>query len=258
MLVHEPQWLISVAILTQVLSQVSGKDYGKKGPGVATDFDYEFFVWTSGTTGARLYVKFASFSLAQCDDVESNLKNCIVDGNFYGGGSLGKVVGTVTSVLDGCTVKGNVYGAGYSASLPTLQVRVAGFTTNPNYNSASGMFEPGVFSGTTEFTWKNAGEAGVTLNNNQSGSDLTNNYIYTAIDLSKSNLGSVTGNIKLTLKGTTKVKGSVFGGGEESVVGGNTEVIVNDQTRVYGNIYGGGNMGEVGGNTTVILNGVEL
>lgn len=239
-------------------SQNSGKNYGKKGPGVATDFDYEFFVWSSGKTGARFFVKFASFSLAQCNDVESHLKKCTIENNFYGGGSLGKVAGSVASDLDGCTVKGSVYGAGYSATLPTLQMRDAGFTTNPNYNSASGMFEPGVFSGSTEFSWKNTSEAGVTLTDGQSGSDLTNHYVYTPIDLSKDNLGSVTGNISLILRGKTKVKGSVFGGGEESIVGGNTEIQVNDQTRVYGNIYGGGNMGKVGGNTKVILNGTEL
>ena len=237
-------------------SQQSNKDYGKKGPGVATDFDYEFFVWTSGTTGARFYVNFAAFSLAQCNDVVSNLKNCLIENNFYGGGSLGSVVGDIASELDGCTVKGDVYGAGFSATLPTLQVRDGGFTTAPNFNSASGMFEPGVFSGTTEFSWKNAAVAGVTLSNNNSGSDLTNHYIYTNTVLT--NLGSVTGDIKLNLKGRTKVTGSVFGGGEESIVIGNTEVQINDQTRVYGNIYGGGNMGEVNHNTKVILNGTEL
>ena len=237
-------------------SQQSNKDYGKKGPGVATDFDYEFFVWTSGTTGARFYVNFAAFSLAQCNDVVSNLKNCLIENNFYGGGSLGSVVGDIASELDGCTVKGDVYGAGFSATLPTLQVRDGGFTTAPNFNSASGMFEPGVFSGTTEFSWKNAAVAGVTLSNNNSGSDLTNHYIYTNTVLT--NLGSVTGDIKLNLKGRTKVTGSVFGGGEESIVIGNTEVQINDQTRVYGNIYGGGNMGEVNQNTKVILNGTEL
>ena len=126
-------------------SQISGKDYGKKGPGVATDFDYEFFVWSSGTTGARFFVKFASFSLAQCNDVSSTLKKCTVETNFYGGGNLGKVVGKATSVLEECTVKGNVYGAGYSASLPTVEVRNAGFTKDPNFNSQSGMFEPGAF-----------------------------------------------------------------------------------------------------------------
>jgi hypothetical protein len=234
-------------------SQQSGKDFGKKGPGVATDFDYEFFVWTSGKTGARFYIMFAAFSLAQCNDVKSNLKNCIIDENFYGGGSLGKVVGTVNSELDGCTVNGNVFGAGFSASLPTLQVRDEGFTTDPNYNSGSGMFEPGIFSPTTEFSWKNAAEAGVTLKNNTSGSDLSNHYIYTDIDLSKSNLGSVAGSVNLTLKGTT-VTGNVFGGGESSyVTGAGNTVTVNllGETQVNGNVFGGGDKGVVECSTVV-------
>ena len=246
-------------------SQNSGKDYGKKGPGVATDFDYEFFVWTSGKTGARFYVKFAAFSLAQCNDVESKLKKCIIENNYYGGGSLGKVVGTVTSVLEDCMVKGNVFGAGFSASLPTLQVRDAGFTTDPKYNSGSGMFEPGVFSGTTEFTWRNisdASEDGTTLEldnkgkikDGKPGSNLTNHYIYTDIDLSKSNLGSVAGSVNLTLKGNTTVAGSVFGGGESSyVTGAGNTVTVNliEDTQVNGNVFGGGDQGEVQCSTVV-------
>ncbi|MBQ6378751.1 MAG: hypothetical protein IJJ56_08155 [Prevotella sp.] len=245
--------------------------YGKKGPGVATDFDYEFFVWSSGQTGGRFYVKFASFSLAQCNDVESTLKECTVENNFYGGGSLGKVDGTVTSELEDCRVKGNVFGAGYSASLPSLQVRDAGFAPNgsngyqiPNYNSASGMFEPGVSSGITTFTWKNASEAGVTLTNNNSGSDLnTDHLIYTDMNLSHSNLGSVAGNVTLTIKGssvigtagdTTGKKGNVFGGGESSyVTGAGNKVTVNIQgdTKVYGNVFGGGDEGVVEGSTQV-------
>ena len=248
-------------------SQTSGKDYGKKGPGVATDFDYEFFVWSSGATGARLYVKFAAFSLAQCNDVVSKLKGCTIENNFYGGGSLGKVVGTVTSELEDCVVKGNVFGAGYSAELPTLQVRDAGFATNgnPNYNSASGMFEPGVFSGTTEFTWKNATEAGVTLSNNSTnGSNLTEHYIYTNIDLSKSNLGSVDGDVNLTIKGNSVIgtvgdtaTGNVYGGGDESYVtddkeaGHTVTVTLQGNTQVLGNVFGGGNKGEVSGKTIV-------
>ena len=227
--------------------------YGKKGIGVATDFDYEFFVWSTGQTGGRFFVKFASFSLAQCNDVESHLKNCIVDGNFYGGGSLGKVVGTVTSVLDGCTVKGNVYGAGYSATLPTLQVRVAGFTTNPNYNSASGIFEPGVFSGTTEYHWKHVNS----LSNNSAGTSTSSdsNFVHTTVDLN--NLGSVQ-TATLTLKGTTVVgttgnpnTGDVFGGGESSAVLGNTQVLLKGATHVLGSVYGGGDEGPVNGDTEV-------
>ena len=233
--------------------------YGKKGPGVATDFDYEFFVWSSGKTGARLYVKFAAFSLARCNDVESTLKGCTIENNFYGGGSLGKVVGTVTSELEDCVVKGNVFGAGYSASLPTLEVRDAGFTQNPNYNKDSGMFEPGIFSGTTKFTWKNASEAGVTLSNNNPGSSEGNKNVYTNIDLNKSNLGSVDGNVNLTIKGKSKIgglagKGNVYGGGESSYVTGashKVKVTLLDDTEVEGNVFGGGDEGIVEGSTEV-------
>lgn len=244
-------------------SQTTGKDYGKKGPGVATDFDYEFFVWTSGATGARLYVLFAAFSTAQCNKVSSSLKRCTIENNYYGGGSLGKVVDSVTSVLDNCSVKGNVFGAGFSATLPSIQVRNGGFTQNPNYNSGSGMFEPGIFTGTTEFTWKNASEADVTLTNGGSGSDLTNHYIYTNQNLSKSNLGSVSGNVTITIKGNTTVgtetspgvlkanTGNVYGGGDESIVSGNTTVILQDGAHVLGNVYGGGNQGAVGGSSEV-------
>jgi hypothetical protein len=228
--------------------------YGKKGFGVATDFDYEFFVWTSGSTGGRFYVKFAAFSLAQCNDVESNLKKCTIEENFYGGGSLGKVVGTATSVLEDCTVNGNVYGAGYSASLPTVEVRDAGFTKVPNYNKNSGMFEPAEFSGTTTFTWQNAAAAGKTLTNGQSGSDLTNHILYTNAELTT--LGQVA-NSDLTIKGTTTVAGSVYGGGEESAVGGAIEVNIQNGT-ILTDVFGGGKKGEVSGNINVNVTGGQM
>ena len=195
--------------------------YGKKGPGVATDFDYEFFVWSTGQTGARFYIKFASFSLAQCNDVESKLKGCTIENNFYGGGSLGKVVGDVTSELDGCTVKGNVFGAGFSARVPTLEVRNAGFTQNPKFNSESGMFEPGVFSGTTTFNWKN----GSFPANGKADPAFAEGNVTTDINLEKTNLGSVSGTVTLTIKGDSEIgtqgdatTGNVYGGGDESTV----------------------------------------
>ncbi len=244
-------------------SQNSGKDYGKKGPGVATDFDYEFFVWSSGKTGARFFVKFASFSLAQCNNVVSNLKNCTIENNYYGGGSLGKVAGTATSVLDSCTVKGNAFGAGYSASLPTLQVRDGGFTTNPKYNSGSGMFEPGIFTGTTEFTWKQ-----VASYPSEGGAGFDGTQVITTQNLDKTNLGSV-GAATLTLKGNTTVgtlngssqlvegTGNVYGGGDESTVSGNTTVILQQGANVLGNVYGGGNNGAVGGDSEVKIQDPE-
>ena len=244
---------------TSTNANSSHADYGKKGPGVATDFDYEFFIWTSGTTGARFFVKFASFSLAQCNNVTSNLKECTINDNFYGGGKLGKVVGTITSVLEDCTVKGNVFGAGFSASKEDIQVRDAGFDTSsdhpyPTFNKYSGMFEPGTFSGTQAFEWGHINEY---PGNGQDGGlseSGTPKYVYTTVNLEKSNLGSVDNDVNLTLKGSTTVNGNVYGGGESSWVTGNNHTVtvtIQGNTEVYGNVYGGGDKGNVEGSTKV-------
>ena len=243
--------------------------YGYKGPGVAVDFDYEFFVWTSGAVGGRFFVQFVSFSLAQCNNVTSTLKNCTINENFYGGGSLGKVTGDVTSTLEDCTVKGNVFGAGYSASKPKINVRSSGFSTLPKFNSGSGMFEPGVptgfgdMTGTDEFEWTtHAFPANGQNAIDESGSP---KYVWTNQTLTNDNLGVVSSNVTLTLKGTTTTvgtleggnlkagTGNVFGGGDESAVTGNTIVNLQQGTHVYGNVYGGGNNGPVGGNSKVII-----
>ena len=225
--------------------------YGKKGPGVATDFDYEFFVWTSGKTGARFFIKFASFSLAQCNNVESTLKKCVINSDFFGGGNLGKVEGSVTSVLDGCTVNGNAYGAGYSATLSPIEVRNQGFVSGklPKFNNYACVFELGTLSGTTPYTWVEGTFP------SEGGSGFDGQQVITDVDLGHDNLGSVSQNATLTIKGNSTVLGSVFGGGDESIVHGNTEVQILEHAKVYGNIYGGGNEGEVRGSTKVIVNG---
>lgn len=208
--------------------------YGNKGPGVAADFSYEFFVWSSGQVGARFYVKYASFSLAQCNDVESKLKNCIIENNFYGGGSVGKVDGSAISELENCNIKGNVYGGGYSASLPTIPVRNGGFTTIPKFNNQSGMFEPGVFSETTDFDWTQG-----TLTENKSAIKESDGKhdIYTNIDLTT--LGQVK-NSDLTIKGTTTVAGDVYGGGALASMDESGETMVSlIGGTVNGNVYGG-------------------
>ena len=233
-------------------------DYGYKGPGVATDFDYEFFVWSSGSTGARLFVHFVSFSLAQCNDVSSTLKGCTITENFYGGGNLGKVTGTATSVLENCKVTGSVYGGGYSATLPTIPVRDGGFTKAPNFNKSSGIFEPGVYTGTIDYTWKQ-----VASFPSEGGAGFDGTQVITTQHLSNDNLGSVKSS-SLTIKGTTVVEGSVYGGGEESGVGGNTEVTVTGGTigvpdkggYRYGNVYGGGK-GKIDGNGNLALTSVD-
>ena len=231
-------------------SQTSGKDYGKKGYGVATDFDYEFFVWTSGTAGVRIYVNFASFSLAQCNDVTSTLTNCIINQDFYGGGNLGSVVGTATSTLDGCTVHGNVFGGGYSAELPKIPVRDAGFTKYPNFNTNSGMFEPGIFSGTTDYDWTHVDSD---PDNNSPGT-VDSKYVKTKVNLTA--LGQVA-YTDLTVTNNCKIDGGVFGGGDMSDVNQNTLVKIEnvktsgDIQNTIPNVYGGGNTADVLGDTEV-------
>ena len=224
-------------------SQNDKKDYGYKGPGVATDFDYEFFVWSTGTTGARLFVHFVSFSLAQCNDVNSSLKNCTITEDFFGGGNLGKVTGKATSILEDCTVTGSVYGGGYSATLPTIPVRNAGFTTDPKFNSSSGMFESGVYSGTTEYTWKQVESFPA-----EGGAGFDGTHVITTQNLDYSNLGSVRTS-SLTIKGSTTVEGSVYGGGALASMDANGETEVNLLGgTINGDVYGGG-QGRLAGNT---------
>ena len=221
--------------------------YGKKGKGVATDFDYDFFYWSKGDTGGRFYVKFASFSLATTNGVTSTLNRCNITGNFYGGGYLGKVAGTATSTLDSCKVDGSVYGGGYSASLPPVYVRkTPAFTKDPAINNNIGMFEMGEINGFDTYQWKYKATADMPANGDSGmESSESGNFVYTDEDLTS--LGSV-GNTVLTISGTTTVGGSVYGGGEESGVDSDTEVTVSGGTIgtegnggvEYGNVYGGG------------------
>ena len=242
--------------------------------GVSTQFSYQFLPMSGNEDNcARIFVEYVKFSLATCRNVTSTLTGCKITGNFYGGGSLGKVDGPVTSTLTNCKVQGNAFGAGFSASLPPVEVDNIGFETEPYYYTDLGTYRTGVKSGTVTYTWqKKSGESWV---------DNTNHILYTTEDLTT--LGAVTGKATLTIDGTTTVAESVYGGGEESGVGGDTEVTINSgfigaEGRSsygyrYGNVYGGGkgkidsagelavskvadlDAGLVKGNTIVTING---
>ncbi len=215
--------------------------------GVSTRFSYQFLPMSDNKTNvARILIDFVKFSLATTHNVTSNLKHCTITGNYYGGGSLGKVTGPVSSTIDSCTINGNVYGAGFSASLPTVQVDSIGFRVEPYYYTELGTYRTGVKGRTTTYSWAHGNS--ISVNNADS-------ILYTTEDLTT--LGTVNGDISLTLKGNTTVAGSVFGGGEESAVGGSSpvevQVILEGDTQVTGNVFGGGNKGAVTGNTKVTL-----
>ena len=198
-------------------------------PGISTQFSYQFIPLSSNTTNvARLFVEHVQFSLATTHDVTSTLTDCVITGNFYGGGSLGKVAGPATSTLTNCDVRGNVYGAGYSAALPTVEVDSIGFRVEPYYYESLGTYRTGVKGATTTYQWQHGNAIGI---------DKTNHILYTTEDLT--HLGTVTGNATLTINGTTTVAGSVYGGGEMSNVTGDTKVQLVGGT-INNNVYGGG------------------
>ena len=248
-----------------VASEYKQDWYDKNGiTGISTQIDYQFIPMSGNASNvARLFVEYVKFSLATCNNVTSNLNGCTVSGNFYGGGSLGKVAGDVTSTLTDCTVNGSVFGAGYSATLPDVKVDSIGFRTEPLYFTDFGTYRTAVKGQTTTYKWE---YTNTKVKDTATGINKTNHILYTNEDLTT--LGAVTGNVTLNIDGTTTVGGSVYGGGEESGVGGNTTVSVTGGTigsegqggAEYGNVYGGGKgkrdniaAGQVKGSTKVAI-----
>lgn len=220
------------------LSRFYTQEYNSTYGGVSTRFNYQFLPMSGNADNvARIFVEFVKFSLATTHNVTSTLTGCTVTGNFYGGGSLGKVDGPATSVLNSCTVNGNVYGAGFSASLPTVEVDSLSFRIEPYYYTELGTYRTGVKGSTTTYRWEHA----ATVNNTATAIDKTNHILYTTEDLTT--LGTVTGNVTLTITGNSHIEGDVYGGGALSNANTNASntTTVNILGGIYdGNIYGGG------------------
>ena len=225
------------------LSNQYKQDWDSSFGGVSTQFDYQFLPLSGNTENVyRIFVDYIKFSLATCHGVLSTLNGCTISGNFYGGGSLGKVSGNVTSTLNNCTVNGSVFGAGFSASLPTVEVDSIGFRTEPYYYENLGTYRTGIKGATTTYTWEHA----ATVNSTATAIEKDNHILYTTENLDNTNLGSVSGDVTLTITGAgTYIGGNVYGGGDESSVGGNTTVSI-DAGKTLGSVYGGGNIGSVG------------
>ncbi len=256
--------------------------YDSKYNGVETRIDYQFIPKSDNNLNvARLFIDYVSFSLATTYDVTSILDGCTITtsklgrldlfeqciGNFYGGGSLGKVNGPVKSTLTNCTVEGNVFGAGYSATLPKVNVMVNRFQREPSYDENTGAYTKAILPATTEYTWDYVG-TGNTVNASNA-IDKTNHKLRTDVNLSESNLGSVSGAVTLNIttsgSGKTKIgtdgdttKGNVYGGGDASYVNNettptnaSTTVNISGNTTINGDVFGGGNEGLVSGSTKV-------
>jgi len=240
------------------------RQYSSTYHGIATEFEGELMARSGGgnkANAARFYVKYADLSLAETRDVTSTLTGCEITRNFYGGGSLGKVTGTIESVLENCTVLGNVFGGGFSASVDPVKVMPkSSFIQIPEYNTEVGIYIQPIYPVAVEYTWE------YTTSTISAGSEFDGTHILT--NTNTADLGVVSGTANLTLKGTTTVgtlegepgsqtlmdgTGNVYGGGDQSEVQGNTSVFLEGDTNVLGNVFGGGNRGAVSGNTSVTI-----
>lgn len=239
----------------------------ENGKGYQAEFEFELLPIPTGvtTTVPRTYYHYASFSKTTVAPITNTITDCTFNGNFYGGGNLGAVGGNVTSTLQGNTVvHGSVYGAGFSASIPSFPVHDKN-SVNYTYRDFAGFIHDGSLDymksggNTIYYQWIHVvptewgiSPAPTTSNANKkfeypSGSG--NWYIYTDQELT--NLGAVNGNVELTIKGSTHVEESVFGGGDQSAVTGSSTVTIQDNVTVDGNVFGGGNVATVGGSTEV-------
>ena len=219
--------------------------------GISTEFGYEFIPMSGGMGNnvARLFVNYVSFSLATTYNVISTLTGCTVTEDFFGGGNLGKVNGSVTSTLTDCTMMGSVFGAGYSATLPNVDVMATGgFVTEPHYDTEAGIYSAGAFPGTTPYKWEQVESVSA-----QNAIDIVNGKLRTTEDLTS--LGTVVGDVSLTVNGTTSVAGSVYGGGDSGPVGGGTTVNISGSASVDNVVFGGGNRADVGGSVIVNMSG---
>ena len=249
--------------------------------GYQTEFEFELLPDTRGTNKVvkRTYSYWASFSRTTVAPVTNDITDCTFNGNFYGGGNLGAVEGpanattpVVSSTLQGNTVvHGSAYGAGFSASIPSFQVHNPSTVAYPYRDFAGFIHDGSLDYGETSYTWIhdvpaewNISPAPATNNDNRTFTYGDKSYVYTPVSLS--GLGTVTGNVELTLKGNTIVEckvfkedgtvdnvkiGGVYGGGAQSAVSGNTTVNLQENAQVYGNVFGGGDEGVVEGTATV-------
>ena len=235
------------------------------GRGVACGYEYEFFAGAQNNVG-RLYIKYASFSLAQTNNVTSELTGCTIKGNFYGGGSLGKVAGTATSSLDNCTVNGSVFGAGYSANTPTANIMATGgFTIKdengtpiaaiPNYNEGTGIYEKADYPSTSVYTWTNVTSLSDKVQALTDDNEAGTHTIKTTGDLE--GLGRVTGKVTLNITGNTLVKGNNVSMDNDGfvVIDATTgePVVVIDPNHI-GGVFGGGDSSDAEGDTEVNIN----
>lgn len=231
----------------------TGLDKKNDNKGYHAEYEFEVFNQSNGVSDQitqRGFIKWIQFGITTTGNVFNELTDCTIKNNFYGGGNLASVSGTVESLLIGHTiVEGSVFGGGFSASIPKFRVQDKENKVFPSMDFAGTITDGNIPYNNIEYEWTNDDNNGQATKTNPTYSDGEKNYCYTWNSLA--NLGTVSGNVSLTIKGTTEVKGNVFGGGAQSAVIGNTVVDLQENAHVDGNVFGGGDQGNVTGSATV-------
>lgn len=262
--------------------------------GYQAEYEFEMLPRTSGNSKVitRSYYYWASFSKTKVAPITNTITDCTFNGDFYGGGNLGAVDSptnstdpAISSTLKGHTVvHGSAFGAGYSASATSFKVHDKSTVVYPYRDNAGFIHDGSLDYGSTEYTWIHDIPAawGKTASTSNPTFEYEGKwYCYTGTELT--GLGTVTGDVSLTIEGNTVVMGKVvnvtedangnkvitygaqtggvFGGGDASGVVGNTIVKIDasgQQTtdgydyNTY-NVFGGGNKATVTGNCKVTL-----
>ena len=236
--------------------------------GYHDQFEFEVFNSSNGlnfNAVIRTIYVWAQFGTTITGTVTNTLNNCIIENNFYGGGSLGNVDGDVVSTLNNTQVKGSVFGGGYSAEIPRFRVHDKSKVHIPHRNNSGVIDEQGYLEYLQDdgvdryYRWTNDNNGGAATTNKPTYWSETDNEFKCYTPISLAGLGEVSGNVTLTINGNTvadedgkmmTVGESVYGGGEESGIAGNTTVTVNGGKigvgstgkfgYRWGNVYGGG------------------
>ena len=254
-------------------SPLGVKDNGDDNKGYHAEYEFEVFNESNGVTDEitqRGYINWVQFGITITGNVTNNLSGCTIEGNFYGGGNLATVNGTVTSTLsNNTTVKGNAFGAGFSASIPKFSVHDKGTASFPSIDYAGTITDGSIdykkeAAVVIEYEWTNDknGKTDAELNSDPTYKKDGKWYCYTWNSLE--NLGAVLNAVSLTITdsyiGTVENinTGNVYGGGDASAVNNtnnpsiaSTTVTLSGATTVLGNVFGGGNEGIVSGSTEV-------
>ena len=251
--------------LNTISSIAKVSDNSATNKGYHGEYEFEVFNNSNGTTDqavVRAYYQWVQFGTTATGAVTNYLKDCTVNGNFYGGGNLGNVEGNVTTRLTGTThITGSAFGAGYSAAIPTFRIHDKENATAANFpeRDFAGVitehtldYKKDEFGQEIYYEWSNDLPPNTTSANAKDNPTFQKDgkwYCYTWTSLA--NLGTVNGVAEITVEGSSKVDGNVFGGGDSSGVTGDTFVIIKGNAEIGGDVFGGGNEGLVTGSATV-------